>query len=119
MLTNCDDFCVSVRQLKDNMLLIEDGARRLLSGKHVFEYFLSPLVPQIDDATTSPEANVAEQGNEDNPEVCDDVKSEEVPKDDIDTLVPSEKQVSNQACEKNKGKGKKKGKGGNKKKGKR
>ncbi|CAO2835088.1 unnamed protein product [Amaranthus hypochondriacus] len=109
----------SVRQLKDNMLLIEDGARRLLSGKHVFEYFLSPLVPQIDDATTSPEANVAEQGNEDNPEVCDDVKSEEVPKDDIDTLVPSEKQVSNQACEKNKGKGKKKGKGGNKKKGKR
>ncbi|XP_074320890.1 uncharacterized protein LOC141657522 [Silene latifolia] len=54
-------------QLK-NRLLIRDGAEKLLSGKQVFEYFLSPLIPPTD-----PEKHEADdvEGEEINSRGCE------------------------------------------------
>ncbi|KAH9622535.1 hypothetical protein KSS87_017350 [Heliosperma pusillum] len=38
----------SGQQLKDSLPLLRDSAEKLLSGKHAFEYFLIPLISQVD-----------------------------------------------------------------------
>ncbi|XP_021717480.1 uncharacterized protein LOC110685302 [Chenopodium quinoa] len=85
--------------LKDNML-VEDSARRLFSGKPVFEYFLSSLIPQKD--ATSPEdyeATTAEEGND------DDSKNEEGKMDASPAAAPGKQLKGCQAVEINQGKG--------------
>ncbi|KNA11547.1 hypothetical protein SOVF_134110 [Spinacia oleracea] len=97
--------------VKDNMLLVEDSARRLLSGKPVFEYFLSPLIPQKD-TTTSPEnleSSVTEKGND------IDSKNDEGIKDASPAAAPGMQQEGSQVDETNQGKGKEQSKHAKKK----
>uniref|UniRef100_A0A803KZ70 UvrD-like helicase ATP-binding domain-containing protein n=2 Tax=Chenopodium quinoa TaxID=63459 RepID=A0A803KZ70_CHEQI len=84
--------------LKDNVLLVEDSARRLLSGKPVFEFFLSSLIPQKDATTPEDhETTTAEKGND------DDNKTEEGKMDASPAAAPGKQQ--SQAVEISQGKG--------------
>ncbi|KAL2892258.1 TPR and ankyrin repeat-containing protein 1 [Bienertia sinuspersici] len=94
------------QQLKDSMPLIKDGARRLSSGKPVFEYFLSPLLPEKNKTTSSDiqEVDVAEKGNDHSTEIGDNIQM----KDDSSAAETGKQQESRQVGEKNQGKGNKK-----------
>lgn len=112
-------FC-SGQQLKDSMLLVEDSAKRLLSGKSVFEYFLSPLIPQTDWKTSTPdnhEGRVPELRDQGNAETGDDNKSVEEGQIVDSSVVATVKQPED-SQDRNQGKGSKKPKSGKKKKGK-
>ncbi|XP_010672055.2 uncharacterized protein LOC104888712 isoform X2 [Beta vulgaris subsp. vulgaris] len=110
----------SGQQLKDSMLLVEDSAKRLLSGKSVFEYFLSPLIPQTDWKTSTPdnhEGRVPELRDQGNAETGDDNKSVEEGQIVDSSVVATVKQPED-SQDRNQGKGSKKPKSGKKKKGK-
>ncbi|KAK9757968.1 hypothetical protein RND81_01G197500 [Saponaria officinalis] len=93
----------SGQQMNDSMPLIRDSAEKLLSGKTIFECFLSSLIPPKE-TTTYPEKNHVEKGESDDEAVEKDA-CEVVEKKD-DTSVAANKNQGKQNRKKKSKKGK-------------
>ncbi|KAH9622148.1 hypothetical protein KSS87_022821 [Heliosperma pusillum] len=95
-------LATSGQQLKDSMMLIRDSAEKLLSGKQAFEYFIGPLIPQVD--PEKHDTNNVEEGK------IDGKAGEEVTFEEADDTYPAtdRNQGSSKNAQKNKGKPNKK-----------
>ncbi|XP_074273010.1 uncharacterized protein LOC141596685 [Silene latifolia] len=95
-------LATSGQQLKDSMLLIRDSTEKLLSGKQAFEYFISPLIPQVDPVKHQTD-NVEEVE-------IDSKADQEATFEEADDTSPATdgNQGSSKGAEKNKGKPNKK-----------